>query len=448
VPRGLDASSSVRKNLTARRHLGKAAHGPQTGRTIIMSLDTVKTTVTSLADDGSNYRAWRTSSRLALASLGKADVFTKPPPGALFMTYERWGRAAPVSLAEPVLLKGGVATVIEASTQLGLEADEFTSAKTWAADQYICFAKLMLWLGPVNQADLVESSITVNEVYAKLDLKYGISLTQTGVLALRELVSASYDADEPIVDYFGRTTEARRRLAEAGFPLADSLVAMLVLVQMPASMAHVVQVLYSVPATELTLDLVTRRLTAATVVADEQRRLDGLALSAKGKGRTPFGAKRTSTSDGASGGKKGLCDRHPTLRHTNAECYEQHPELKAAYERGKAANARVARVKSPEGAASSLAQCSSPVRSALSAVVEDDLLVAKASRVSSRRASGKPRLDSGADRHFFHDLRAFISYAVFSPPRKIEVATGSMATALGHGTVVLRSPVTGQTVEL
>jgi len=400
-----------------------------------------------------NWRQWRLRVGANIRQAGYSRCFEDPPLGSLYTFYTRLGDDVkpPADALKPIKISGDKDARASARARIGkgevgVEAEDWSDMTDWAAQQDRCSAYI------INSVDSSEwerlaSAHTVKEQLAALKAEHHQSpshaaLRAVGILAERWLGS------EEIDDYFKSIENAIRDLSEAEASIPEPLVALFLLNGMPSELWTTVDAL-------LAASTIEKLKPAAVKVALREavrRREDGVAANRAsggggGVGQQPSTAPSTSgkaskaskpsTSSSKKPSGSSPCPGHPKGDHSLEDCYV----FNKFKENGLVAAGSTSKM---SGASKSMEAYSASVASEPA----DSLLRAKASKAACRRSKTKPHLDSGADRHFFHERDAFWSYTPFNPPREIEIANGIVSPALGRGLIKLRDRDSGETIDL
>ena len=386
-------------------------------------------TLVRLTDD--NYMAWRSASFDYMLASGRARALQPAPKGALSLVYTLRRLEAP----DDVIIAVEEGEPVPSSRKhIVLAPAAWDKALAWATDQASAVAALRLAMTD-DIRSRVADIITLSALWDALDERFAVRSQAMAARAARDVFGARLEDGEDPVKYFDRLDNARERLAMAGHKITDGLYITQLINSLPESLSSTAQTLNASPGLLLTLSHVRNTVVAAYVDMGETR---AAGLRAK--------ALAAAASSSSSAGK--TCDHCHKQNHTIDQCFVLHPELLAARrEKSKGGKAKSATSTSTE-----IVQYTGPTASSSSSyrasAGSDPLLVARASRSSSRRAPTKPHLDSGANRTFFHSRGVFLTYEAFSPPRRIEVANGVFSPAVGIGLVTLVSEKTGERLEL
>ena len=379
-----------------------------------------------------NYASWKTASVDFIIAKGLSRALEPAPKGALSMLYTLRRLPVPSNVPFTVLAAPTTSTTIEYIVVTSVEWDV---AAKWANAMSNVVSSLRLAMTSTVR-DRVQSAVTVDELWSILDGRYGTRTQAQQTRSMRELCRSDMEEGEDPVAFFDKMDDLRDRLAVAGMVVPDSYYASILVMSMPESLDATIQTLDATAEGKLTPDHVRN-----TIVSAFKSRQDRQASAARAK------ALVAAATPAPTSVRK--CDHCGKDNHLVSSCFIKFPHLLEQRRKERAA----AKAKSATTSTSTdLVTYSGPTASSSSSyralASDDSLLVARASRSSSRRAPTKPHLDSGANRTFFHSRGVFLTYEAFDPPRKIEVANGVFSPAVGIGLVTLVSDRTGDRLEL
>ena len=153
-----------------------------------------------------------------------------------------------------------------------LSSSEWDAAMAWAGDM----ASVVSNLRPAMTANVrqrVQSAVTVDELWEKLDIRFGTRSHGERTRLLCELVRTDMAEGEDAMAFFDRMDDIRDRLALAGMTFSDPDYASILLIALPDVFEPSIQTLNVSAADDLSPSLV--RSTIVNAVKSQQERQAG-----------------------------------------------------------------------------------------------------------------------------------------------------------------------------